>query len=362
MAVQILHSVQREDLQLLEWNEPNGGFIQGALPVPSIFPNLRNLCVEDPVGSDWVAGLGALEDLQWLELSVKSQEEPAGSAIQLPLLPRLTCLVLDVQPGAVVQLHLGKLPALSELVVDGGEGGAALLTDEPVRHLHHLDCGGLGRLSADFVTLPGLESVVLGGRMELEQPGSIAAATALTWLGLRYNCHGNDPDPVALELLGSLPPSVSCLELKGSWTAQAAALVGGMRGLAGLALSCWGQGEPIVPPLDARLWAGIQAFSWVTDESNGGGGEPSLPQALARASQLGALQVIKNSAVSVYELDLITSLPALEDLILATRANNDTCGAANRRIAQRAMPYVHVVGDCCWQYPYSLRFFKWAFE
>ncbi|GAB4816501.1 hypothetical protein N2152v2_003547 [Parachlorella kessleri] len=305
-AVQILHTVQRKDLQLLAWKEPYGGFVQQGLPVPSIFPNLRHLCVEDAVtSSNWVAGLGAMKSLEWLQLTIQSKERLADTAVmQLPRLTRLTRLSLDVQPGAVVQLHLDKLPALSWLAMYGREGEAALLTDEPALHLHHLDCGDFGLLSADFGALPGLKSMVLGGRMELDQPGSIAGATALTFLELQSRGRENAPDPVAQELLSSLPPSVSCLELTGTWTPQAAAL--------GLAL----------------------------------------------ASKLEALQAIKHS-VSVDELDLITSLPALEKLIILALASNDN-GAAGRRIVQRALPHVLILD--CPKSADSQTFFKWALK
>ncbi|GAB4816498.1 hypothetical protein N2152v2_003544 [Parachlorella kessleri] len=372
LAVQVLGSVQRKGLQQLYWERPPVPLPEDVhaqreiqvpeIHVPSMFPNLRRLRLWKPVGSsDWVAGLGALKNLVWLELNVKPEEQAAAAAIQLPLLARLTRLVLTVHASAVAHLHLAKLPALSELTLRSAwvsmleeEGRAALLTDEPVHHLHHLDCGGLGRLSADFAALPGLRSMVLGGRMGWDQPRSIAAATALTWLGLQYGDEG-DPEPVALEVLSSLPPSVRCLELTGPWTAQAAALVGDMQGLAGLALRSWAGEGPPLPPQGAPLWAGLRAFSWILDSDEFGGDGPSLPQALEQASKLKTLQALVNS-VTVYELDLITSLPALENLILATptpeggvTGSSDTCGAAVRRIAQRAMPEVQVLDEQCWQ-------------
>ena len=88
-------------------------------------------------------------------------------------------------------------------------------------------------------------------------------------------------------------------------------------------------------------------------------------QALKEASKLEALQVL--SAASVKDLDLISSLPALKKLTVATReVTDDSYGAAIQRLEQRALPTMLLLkADNLKRYYQFLGrgfFFEWAFS
>ena len=232
-----------------------------ALPVPAIFPNLQQLVVDQPVdAADWLLGLGDLQSLEVLELHIKPSLPPAPAPVQLPPLLRLTSLELNLLPGTEVQLQLARLPKLAKLRLEGEDGRASLVASQPAPQLRRLVCY-VAQLSADFAALPGLASASFDPRQRLDQPASIAAATALTHLKL---CDLDDLKQTewALELLQSLPPSLSCLQLHGEWPLEAALLLGKVPGLRALGLDYWGQNEAPLPPADDSLWTRLRAISW----------------------------------------------------------------------------------------------------
>ena len=286
--------------------------ISRALPVPWMFPNLRSLDIGQEIyPSTWLAGLGALGRLEHLKLRIRvSILHPEGEAVQLPPFPCLTSLELKVgSDDTLVHLQLSELPTLAELDLDGAEGKAALLVSKPAPQLQRLSCW-LGGLSVDFATLPGLRAACFASYTELDRAASIAAATALTCLELREW----DPDwehSSALELLQSLPPSVSCLGLQGHWAPEAAALVGQLTGLSALALRVGYDDDPEPLAAGAPVWAGLRGFSW-SDAGDMGDGL-NLQQVCWRPWGLDRYKVVTNSSEnqSGWECGRCASKPGL---------------------------------------------------
>mgnify|MGYP002387136089 CR=1 FL=1 len=245
--------------------------------------------------TDWLAGLGALSNLESLKLNIElNWQDTAPAPVQLPPLARLTFLKLDLNEFTQAQLSLADLPALAELTLEG-YGKAALLTSGPAPQLRHLTCL-MRQLSVDFSALPGLTSAGLKSGIHLGHAAGIAGASALTRLEL-LDCYEweREPSP-SRAMLASLPPSVSCLHVAGKWCTDTAMLVGELPGLVALSLeygdpeSRLSGKEAPMPPARASLWTRLRALSWLADpeyDKHGGAmiisTEFNLPQVQWRA-------------------------------------------------------------------------------
>ncbi|GAB4813923.1 hypothetical protein N2152v2_000969 [Parachlorella kessleri] len=195
-----------------------------------------------------------------------------------------------------------------------------------------------GKLELDFAALPCLKSATFCMSCQLERPASISAASALTYLALRTDYTGNDDS--ALELLRSLPPSVSCLSMDKDWLHGAAGLLGGVTHLEGLDLHAGGAAP--WPAADAPVWAGLRAFGGGWSPVNGVRGDKL--KALRRASKLEVLQ-IPLTRPTTEDLDLLTALPALRKLVIYAGHASDPVGSAALSICRQALPLVEVVLD-----------------
>ncbi|GAB4813911.1 hypothetical protein N2152v2_000957 [Parachlorella kessleri] len=282
-------------------------------------------------------GLGALTSLEHLKLSIRDITQLSEDEdVQLPPLPALTCLELD---DTQVPVQLAGLPALAELRLEGGDGSADLLASEPAPQLRHLSCR-VAELSVDLEMLPGLTAACFAPYTHLDGPASIEAATALARLELwDIERHASS----ALELLCSLPPTLTSLALQGDWPAEAAEVMGQMTGLAALALGNSWEKELKAPPAEAPDWAGLRAFGWSVNGMYGD--ELNLPQGLRQASRLEALQC-HMWRYTMEDTELLCSLPALRKLILTTaflRLDGDEGRAA--LVASEPAPQLrHLVG------------------
>jgi len=75
-------------------------------------------------------------------------------------------------------------------------------------------------------------------------------------------CNANaDRLPAALELLRSLPPCLSCLDMEGYCSEDAAAIIGELPGLVAYKLYYYGFGDRFLPPAGASVWSRLRALS-----------------------------------------------------------------------------------------------------
>ncbi|GAB4813903.1 hypothetical protein N2152v2_000949 [Parachlorella kessleri] len=314
-----------------------------------MFPRLRVLDVAQTVLPEWLEGLGDLQQLETLGVSIESfwLSPDAPEPVQLPLLAHLTSLEIAIGVGTIIQMEMAKLPVLSRLTLEGQECRVALTACPPAHQLRPLTCR-MEHLSADFAALPGLRSAHFDARLQLDQPASIAGATALACLGIR-GWRSSGDQRAALQLLQSLPPGVSCVCLTGAWPAEVATLLAKLPRLAALELYWRGNGEPPLPPAVAPLWSSLRALSWRFDAKEGLG----LPQALRQASVLETLHI---GAFSMRGADLnqVSCFPALRRMKLLQLDSDDygagSAAADARAITRlrRVVPHVDVWASDKW--------------
>ncbi|GAB4813924.1 hypothetical protein N2152v2_000970 [Parachlorella kessleri] len=340
-VVTALAALQRKGLTSLDWTKSLPLHIIDALacPLASFFPSLCELGLSRlNVASTWLWELSSLRRLKTLRLAFHELDDAAtaGVVVRFPPLPSLSYLDVTAWPGPPeLHLQLEDLPALTQLVLGGSR--VAVLASLPSPQLQRLSSYA-EHLAVDFAALPCLESATLCTSSQLQAPASIAAATALTYLEVTSE---DEWDPSALEMLRSLPPSVSCIGMVDQWPQEAADWVENMTGLVGLELHMAGGGAPW-PADDAPVWAGLRAFvgSCLTRDDERG----DVPKALRQSSKLEVLQLSLPNP-SIQDMDVITSLPALRKLLVYGYEVGDPVATAMLNVCRRAMPQVEVFLD-----------------
>ncbi|GAB4817245.1 hypothetical protein N2152v2_004291 [Parachlorella kessleri] len=301
------------------------------------------------VASPWLRELSSLRRLESLVLGFLelTNAATAGAAVRFPSLPSLAHLRVHAWSGPPeLHVQLDDLPALIELeLYDGGR--AALQASRPALQLQKLTCTA-ECLAVDFAALPCLKYGTFSLLCQLEDPATIAVATALTYLELDGRAEWG---PSPLEVLRSLPPSVRCVSMDEQWPQEAADLLGDMTSLVGLQLHHLDVAP--LPADDAPVWAGLRAFGSSSLTRNDEGGE--VPKALRQSSKLEVLQVSLMHP-TIQDIDVITSLPALRKLFVQGCRARDPDGRSLLNMARRAAPQVEVVLDA--DDSYGEEFFK----
>jgi hypothetical protein len=259
----------------------DGEHIAAALPVPAIFSNLKQLCINwcDPT---WLPRLSGLQHLLSLQLDLGGWHADNGP-VQEAVVPAMADLeALQViailnDPAVPVRVCLAGLPSLRSLTLHV-RGHAAVAADAvgqlaaPASRLTHVGLTARS-LAVDLSLLPALQEIGGLAGDDLQGASSIAAATALSSMRLGPRYRFLQERPWVEELLRTAPPSLRRLAVVGDWTDQAAEAAGGLTQLTAMALIMPSGHAIRAPSAISPVWKSLRAFDWLP-----GSGTPPLPQ------------------------------------------------------------------------------------